>query len=189
MFLNNEPTDKELLELMSRDNKVAFNTLYNRYWNRMLSLAFRKTDDFMEAENIVQDVFFSLWKRRHDLQLSGEFENYLVVSIKYRVIKMLNKQKSKREHEGSVAASIDLLDDSTQEYLAFDELYARLEKAINELPEKSQLIYRMSKEQGLSYRAIADELNISEKAVNSHLVRIKRNIRSKLNSFIAVVLL
>jgi DNA-directed RNA polymerase specialized sigma24 family protein len=56
--------DSELLALLKEGNASAFDILYNRYWDRVLNLAYRKTGDLMEAENIIQDVFVSLWKRR-----------------------------------------------------------------------------------------------------------------------------
>jgi RNA polymerase sigma-70 factor (family 1) len=185
---NSELSDKELLELMSRDNKLAFNTLYYRYWDKVFSYALQKMADVMEAENVVQDVFFSLWQRRFTLQISGEFQHYLVVSVKYRVIKELNKQRSQRIYEGYATSATDVLDDSTQQYLAFDELYERLEAAIRSLPERSQLIYRMNKEDGLSYKEIGGELNLTEKAVGLHLVRIKKVLRATLGGFLTTIL-
>ena len=78
-----------------------------------------------EAENIVQDVFVSLWDRRNQLVIKGSLEAYLVVSVKYRVIKWLNRQYTQSLYNDEGVA-IDVLDDSTQEYLAFDELQERL---------------------------------------------------------------
>jgi RNA polymerase sigma factor (sigma-70 family) len=186
---HSELSDKELLGLMALDNKLAFNTLYYRYWDRALSLAAKKMNDIMEAENIVQDVFFSIWQRRHTLLISGELQNYLVVSIKYRVIKVLDKQRSQRMYEDHAISSFDLLDDSTQQYLAFDELYERLEIAIRSLPEQSRLIYRLNKEDGLSYKQIGNKLNLTEKAVGLHLVRIKKALRATLGGFLTITLL
>jgi len=189
MTTYSEFSDKKLLELMAQDNKLAFNMLYNRYWKKVLTLAAQKVNDIMEAENVVQDVFFSLWQRRDTLQITGDFQNYLFVSVKYRVLKVLDKQRAQRIFEENSLLSNDLLDDSTQQYLAFDELSERLKSAIGSLPEKSRLIYRMNKEEGMSYKEIAANLNISEKAVDSHLVRIKRSLRASLGGFLTTILI
>lgn len=180
-------SDAELLDLLRSDDSAAFDILYNRYWHRVLALAHQKTGDLMEAENIVQDVFVSLWKRRYSLVITAEFSNYLFVSVKYRVLKVLAQNKI-RYAEGLEVAE-DLLDDSTQQYLAFEELRERLEKLIVMLPEKSQLVYRLSKEAGKSYKEIADELDMTEKAVDAHLVRAKRSLRAGLGSFLGNFLL
>lgn len=179
--------DHELLALLKEGNSVAFDILYNRYWHRVLALAHQKTGDLMEAENVVQDVFVSLWKRKDTLIINGDFANYLFVSVKYRVLKVLAQRKTRFAESLELAS--DLLDDSTQEYLAFDELRARLELLIGSLPETSRLIYRLSKDDGKSYKEIAAELNISEKAVDAHLVRTRRTLRTGLGSFLGNFLL
>lgn len=180
-------TDEQLLILLKEENTAAFEILYNRYWKRCLSLAELKTGDFMEAENIVQDVFVSLWNRRQTLELNGPFENYLFVSIKYRVLKVL-AGKVRTQADGLEGIG-ELIDTSTEDFLAFHELRKRLEQAIGRLPEMSRLVYLLYKEEGKSYKEIADQTSLSENAVNGHLVRAKRSIRSALGSFLPTFLL
>ncbi|SEN92808.1 RNA polymerase sigma-70 factor, ECF subfamily [bacterium A37T11] len=182
-------SDERLLELIAQNNEKAFNTLYNRYWEKLLQVATYKTQDIMEAENIVQDLFVSLWKRRADLDIRGDFSHYLLVSVKYRVIKVLNKQRSRRLYEERSINSVDLLDNTTQQLLDFRELQQQLEALVGALPEKIQLIYRMNKEEGKSYKEIASTLNMSEKAVDAHLVRVKKRLWSSLSNFLSVFLL
>ncbi len=184
MLLYQMLSDHELLDLIAEGKEHAFNELFNRYWDKLLQTAVHKVEDVMEAENIVQDVFVSLWKRRKDLQIKGSFSHYLLVSVKYRVIKTLNRQRTQRLYLEGEHAYTDLLDDSTQQYLDFMELRQRLEKLIGDLPEKARLIYRMNKDEGMSYREIAEELNITEKAVDAHLVRTKKILRSGLYHFL-----
>lgn len=177
-------TDSELIALLCDGDENAFAEIYNRYWKQVLYFAAQKTGDMTVAEDIVQDVFVSLWKRRTSLDIKSEFKNYLIVSIKYRVLKFLSRERIKRLAEESNSLTYDLLDDSTQQYLDFDELRSVLEEMICKLPEKSALIYRMNKEDGLSHREIAYEMGMSEKAVNSSLVRTKKVLRAGLHSFL-----
>jgi len=181
-------TDDKLLELMAQDDHVAFNTIYNRYWKKLLYYALQKTGDSMEAENMVQDVFVSLWKRHAELTFSGDLSRYLTVSVKYRVIKLFHKQHVRRLYEDEVLAC-DLLDDSTREYLDLAELQEQLGHLVNALPEKAQLIYRMNKEGDMSHREIALQLNMNEKAVNTQLVRARKSLRIGLNSLLHSILL
>lgn len=178
--------DLKLLGLLKEGDASAFDVLYNRYWDRVLSLAYRKTGDLMEAENIVQDVFVSLWKRRESLKINGDFSHYLFISIKYRVLKVLAKKASLR------SVSLDLisdpLGDSPQEYLEFEEIRKRLEMLVSKLPEKSRLVYQL-KNEDKSYKEIAAALNLSEKAVDAHLLRVRRKIRIELGSFLGDFLL
>ncbi|MEJ7558551.1 MAG: RNA polymerase sigma-70 factor [Pedobacter sp.] len=175
-------TDDRLLELIKIDDEPAFAEIYNRYWKKVLTVAIHKTSDVVEAENIVQDIFQSLWQRRNDLQIHTSLDNYLMVSTKYRVIKFLNRQRQQRLFESSGLLNIDILDDSTQEYLAFEELKGRLEVLVAQLPQTCQLVYRLNKEEGKSYKEIAETMGISEKAVDGHLSRAKKKLRSRLDS-------
>jgi RNA polymerase sigma-70 factor (family 1) len=178
--------DSELLTLLKQGDAPAFDILYNRYWDRVLHLAYRKTGNLMEAENIIQDVFVSLWKRRDSLNINGEFSAYLFVSVKYRVLKVLARQASERSV--SIELAGEMLDDSTQEYLAFEEIRERLEVLVYQLPEKSRLVYQL-KSEDKSYKEIAAELNITEKAVDAHLLRVRRKLRIELGSFLGSFLL
>ena len=174
--------DSKLLSLLENSNANAFDVLYNRYWDRVLSLAYRKTGDLMEAENIVQDVFVSLWKRRESLKITGNFSNYLFVSVKYRTLKFLAKKAAVRSISLDLAS--DPQDNSTQEYLEFEEIRERLEILVDKLPEMGRLVYKM-KSEDKSYKEIAAELNISEKAVDAHLLRARRKLRVELGSFLS----
>lgn len=181
--------DAALIVLLGKGDKDAFTELYNRYWEQVLFYAVQKTEDMMDAENIVQDVFVSLWKRRAQLEINSEFKNYLIVSVKYGVIKYLNRRKTKRQAEENNTSNFDILDDSTRQYLDFEELRYKLEEMIGNLPEKVALIYRMNKDEGKSHKEIANSLGMSEKAINSHLVRTKKILRTGLDTFLTTFLL
>lgn len=182
-------SDQELTALIKKGDEQAFEYLYNRYWDKMIHFAYQKTADRVEAENVVQDVFVSLWNRRAELNITSNIANYLVVSVKYRVIRIFEQQRVQRLHEQESLGSFDILDNSTQQYLDFDELQQRLEKLIDELPEKPALIFRLSREEGLSHKEIAEQLDISERAVNESLVKTKKSLSANLRSFLHVHLL
>lgn len=182
-------TDQELVALLTKGDEQGFEHLYNRYWDRLLHFAYQKTGDRVEAENVVQDVFVSLWNRRETLNIKADISHYLVVSVKYRVIRIFEQQRTQRLNEQQSLSTFDVLDNSTQEYLEFDELKQRLEKLICELPEKPALIFRLSREEGLSHKEIADQLNISERAVNDSLVKTKKSLSVNLRSFLHSYLL
>lgn len=182
-------TDHELIALLRTDNPHAFSALYERYWKKLLYFAAQRAATFADAENIVQDIFVSLWEKRATLQLTSTLDNYLYVSVKYRIIKLLDQQRTRRLHAEAQVLSGDLLDDSMQEYLNFEELRQQLEAFVGTLPEQSRLIYRMRKEEGLSHHEIAEKLGMSEKAVNARLVRIKKQLRTGLDTFLTGFLL
>ncbi len=176
-------TDHELVELMRDGEDAVFTEIYNRYWKRIFTVAISKTGgNIEEAEEIVQDIFLSLWSRRHQLELTSSLEHYLAASVKYRIIKSLAKKDLHRRYTAHNQVTTSLSDNSTQDWLDFEDLQTRLEALVAGLPEKCQLVYRMSREDGYSQREIAGELSISEKTVEAHLGKALKLLRNGLYS-------
>lgn len=181
-------TDHELVDLLRKDDETAFKVLFERYWKKLFHFAAQKTDDPMDAENIVQDVFVALWNRRSVLHINTTMNNYLTVSVKYRIIKLLDKKRLQRIYTERGLTENWSLDDSTRQHLDFEELRKRLGELVTELPEKAALIYHMSKEEGMSHRDIAVRLGMTERAVNAQLVRIRKKLRAGLHFFLRCLL-
>src|SRR5690606_8759561 len=149
MLNYNDAPDNDLLLLLKSDDEAAFTTLYNRYWKKLFVVASYRVGNLEEAEEIVQDIFTSLWDRRNTLVLTSDLSNYLAVSVKYRVIKTLDKHYNKQRYIESLLVN-ELIDNSTEEKLSFDELREELAKHVKQLPERCQLVFRLSREDGLS---------------------------------------
>jgi len=176
--------DKELTCLLQNSDELAFTEIYNRYWAKLFGVAANKIGSLDEAEEIVQDIFVSLWKRRNDLETISTLGPYLAVSVKYRVIKLLAKRSYQQKYSDYVQHIASLADDTTQQWLDFEELRSRLETFVAELPEKCRLVYRLSRESGFSQKQIATELGISEKTVEAHLGKALKTLRARLSSFL-----
>ena len=181
--LLSEYTDTQLVELLSRDDRPAFTELYNRYWGRLFTVAANKLDkDLESAEELVQDIFLDLWRRRNDLGAIACVSGYLSVAVKYKVIDARLKKKRIKTYKARSAGSLSIVDTSTEERLRFNELQKRLAVVVQDLPERSRLIYTLSRDSGYSHKQIADRLSISNKTVEAHLSRIIKLIRSKMRS-------
>lgn len=180
-------SDHELVALLKQSDRAAFTQIYNRYWKRMLAVASHKLHSIEDAEEVVQDIFLMLWNRRLELEIKSELAGYLAVSVKYRVIKLLDKCYNQHQYINTVIHRSSA-DNSTQEWLEFQELSEQLQHALVKLPEKCQLVYRLSRESNLSQKEIAAELNISEKTVEAHIGKAIKVLRAKLNYFICTLL-
>src|SRR5690606_36138568 len=162
MRLYTRYTDTKLLALLGQGDERAFSTLYQRYWKKLFVIASNRLDHPEDAEEIVQDIFASLWRRRAVLKHDLDFPTYLAVSVKYRVIKMMGKHYLQTQYVDSLAAR-DWIDGSAQESLAFDELRERLAIYVAPLPERCRLVSQLNRHKGFSQKQIASELSISEK--------------------------
>ena len=175
-------SDEELILLIQQDDNIAFEALYERYWKKLYYQAARKTDSLEDAQEIVQNIFTSIWLRRQQLHIESNVSSYLAVAVKYKVFKYL-AQRYKREAFQQDNDWVDF-DNSTEDWLQFEELRTRLEQVVSTLPEKCQLIFKLSREQGLTYKQIADELDISVKTVETQLSRALKKIRAGIQRFL-----
>src|SRR6201999_88772 len=105
----------------------------NRYWDKLFAIAANKLKDLDEAEEIVQDIFVSLWKRRQKLDSIETLSPYLAVSVKYRVIKYLGKRNNQQKYSDYSQQVTSIADDSTEQWIEFEELRSRLAMFIADL--------------------------------------------------------
>lgn len=175
-------SDKDLVLLMSKDDELAFRALYDRYWKKLLAQALIKLRSQEESEEIVQTVFVNLWRRRHSLQLKFSFHTYIASMLKYEVLRQLKQQQKEKLLKGRTAAFQSEEDHATLHWLDFGQLREQLEKTIQLLPEKCQLVFRLSREAGFSEKQIAESLNIAPKTVQSHMGKALKHLRASLQS-------
>lgn len=183
-------SDEELVLLLKEGSEPALSALYLRYWSKLLAVATNRLDDAEEAEECVQDVFFRLWQRRKELKLSHSLATYLAVAVKYRVINAMDKQYRIRNRMKRFLPEVPQhAVFSTEDYILEKELQETITASINKLPEKCRIVFKMSREQGLTHRQIASELDISEKTVEAHISKaikdIKNNLVVSLPAFLA----
>lgn len=172
---------------MAENNHDAFTEIYNRYWKKLFTVAANKVFELEEAREIVQNVFISLWDRRNVLQIEGSLSAYLAMSVKYRVINALDARFTRKKYLDSLVKDKDF-DDSTREWLEFMDLESRLSVLIAALPEKCRLVFELSRQKGYSNKEIAAELNISEKTVEAHLSKARKDLRNRMHTLMSALL-
>ncbi len=184
MKIDVKPTDSELLELFTTGNDAAFTEIYNRYWKKLIALGYSYTKDKFAAEEIVQEVFVSLWNRRGVVKIDT-LSSYLATAIKFSVFKSIytkNRREKLLEHmPGSPLAELpeDLF------HAKFLEEYVN--GLVEQLPEKCRLVYQYSRQKGLSPQEIADEMNIAKKTVEAHLTKALKMLRLNLKEMMVLL--
>jgi RNA polymerase sigma-70 factor (family 1) len=171
-------TDEELLKLLRDGDEAAFTHLYRRYWDRLYVVASHTLGSYPEAEEAVHDVFLKLWKRRDTIVIRETLQQYLAAAIKYEVIDRLRTQVRRRRLSNRFEKGTAISSDPTGDLIREKELTAELESTIRALPEKCQLVFRLSRGQGYSHREIAKKLGLSENTVESHMRRALHSLRT-----------
>lgn len=179
-------SDKELIDLLKEDHEKTFEEIFNRYWLKLLKIAYQKIGHREAAEEIVQDLLIKLWERRMVLEIRQSLESYLFIALKYRVINFVHSQATANQQEKARLASVTW-ENQTEEQLNYREMNEQLHQAIRKLPEKSRIVFQLSRYEYYSNKHIADKLSISEKAVEYHITRSLKLLRSQLKD--SVILL
>ncbi|QEM09355.1 RNA polymerase sigma-70 factor [Mucilaginibacter rubeus] len=182
-------TDEQLLQLIAGDNREAFTELYNRYWDKTFAVAYHRLDDEHEAEEVVQEVFLSIWQRRASLKLTHTLATYLSVAVKYKVINHLDRQYRKQQHLDELAFTSTETEDTTIQWLEEKELRERLDHGINQLPGKCRIVFLLSRDENKTYAEIASELGISQKTVEAHMSKALSSLRQSLGVSLPILIL
>lgn len=174
--------DNELMELLKSDDQQALSALYYRYWDRLFSVATHQLSNPEIAEECVHDIFISLWNKRYDLKLKYSLATYLAVSVKYVVLRhRSNLHRMKYHLDQSANGIIECLSPSADHLILEKELFSSIEAAIEKLPEKCRIVFRMAKQEGKTHKQIAAELGIAEKTIEAHLSKAMKDLRSNLS--------
>jgi RNA polymerase sigma-70 factor (ECF subfamily) len=179
-------TDDELLQLLHQSDEFAFAEIYNRYWKPLYISAHNILQVKEAAQDAVQEVFTSLWKRRQIVQIQS-LQSYLYQAIRFQVFKAIRAEKTDANFFNRLAmVSKDIL---TEEPLLFKELETLYQQLVRSLPKDEQEIFSLHREAGLTYKQIAEEKNISVKTVEKKMSHALKEIRYGLDDALAVLLI
>jgi RNA polymerase sigma-70 factor (ECF subfamily) len=174
--------DKELLSLIAKSDRKAFAELFNRYWQKTYDTAYAKTGDSEVAEEIGQDIFTVLWDKRATL-LIRNIDSYLYISVKNRCINFIASKIVERKHAGEYRHVIAGIANRADEELGYNDLLEQINAGMEGLPEKTQQIFLLNRLEGRSVSEIANVLNLSEKAIEYHLTRSLKQLRTYLKDY------
>ncbi len=187
MPANEGLSDEELLRMLQNGDEQALTLLYRRHWQPLFLTAWQILKDKEACKDLLQELFTEVWQKRAGIQLTGSFKAYLANSIRYKVFRYIRQNPVREELFEQLAERMQ--SPSPESDLAVKELQARLNALVDALPEKCAQIYRMSREQHLSYKEIAGRLNVSVKTVENQINIALRRLRIVLQYSIGPLLL
>jgi RNA polymerase sigma-70 factor (family 1) len=175
------PTPLALTDLQRRialyDDEVAYRELYFLFFKPLLHFTGSFVSTHEMAEEIVSDVFIKIWQNRRHLHEIRNLKVYLYVSAKNNAFRYLQS----RQHPGSV--SLDDMEIEVQsnaqdpeEMMITAEMMNKIERAIDDLPPRCKLVYKMIREDRLRYKEVAQILDISVKTIDNQLATAIRRI-------------
>ena len=164
--------------------ETGFKQLYEENAKKLFVICYSRIRNREEAEEIVQDIFKSVWERREAINnRDGSIERYLTRAVKLKTIDYFRKQTREIRHLSDNPEDICGGEHCTENQFNFMELKRRVTYLVDQLPNMCREVYRLSREKGLSNREIASTLLISEKTVESHMTKALSHLRKNLANY------
>jgi RNA polymerase sigma-70 factor (ECF subfamily) len=174
------------MKLKAHDEQAMI-ILYKSYWKELYISAFKVLKDKETCEDIIQELFITIWNKREELAITSSLRNYLLASVRYEVYRKIRGSKK----YGSIMADLieTVADHSLYDVLEYKELQGRIANVIDSLPTKCREVYHLSRNEHLSHKEISARLSISTKTVRNHLTKALHFLRISMDQILLFLLL
>jgi len=168
--------DIEVLDILKNKPDVALRSLYLAYYRYVSTVVYKMTGDGTLAEDVSQEVFVEVWKRRESLDVKTSLKGYLRMIAVNKTLNHIRSKKMNFEQEDTIL-QLPSTDNSTQKVLEAEDLKKAINIAVDNLPERCRLIFGLSRYEEKTYREISEELEISIKTVENQISKALKFVR------------
>ena len=176
-----------LAAVMVGDFKV-FSDLYEKYHRELYSFALNLSKNRHDAEELVQSVFVSIWETRQNINPEKSFHAYLFSIARHRFYNTLRKRVTENCYVDYVLHHENQTDNEFEKQVEDDEINEIINKLLEQVPKRRQEIFRMSRDENLSYKQIAEKLQISENTVDTQIRNVLNFLRKELPKYLQTLL-
>ena len=179
-------SDPELISLWKNGDEIAFECLYRRYVLYLTNIAIKKTSSIDIAKDCVQEVFLSIYHRKNELQTTISLKAYLYKALQHKIYNHYQKLLARTKHEQAATLNLSIVGNYLNDELDSKDLEKVIQEVISIMPPQCRRVFLLSREENLSYKDIAKQLNISINTVDQHIrkaLRILKNSVGKMAHF------
>lgn len=176
-------SNKQLVQRIRRGDRTAFKQLFFDHYYGLCSVAEQITKSSDQARDVVQDVFFKIWRTHAEINVDISLDAYLYRAVRNQALNAREKQKSQNRIKKNFADTIDAPIDDYQinpqgEYQS--KIVARVWELVQTMPKRRRMAFRLHRQHGLTYKEISKVMDISKKTVEYHVGAALKEIRSKI---------
>lgn len=183
-------SDHQLIHSIQKNDEVAFNLLFDRYWELLWQIAEKKTGYSGDAQDIVQELFIETWNRRHKLRIKSEVRTYLIAALYLKIFYHFRKEGIRQEHRQKFEAFVLATRSDAgfietaliEEERNIEKLQDIIHAAISQMPAQMRKVFDLKLQQR-SNEQIADTLHVSVNTVKNHLREGRNRLRKAGGSF------
>lgn len=185
MISESTDSDRFLFTQIHLGKEEAFDFIFRKYYKVFAVQAIRFVHDQDMAQSLVQDCFVRFWEKRRELSNVEDHYSYLFFMVRNRCIDHLREQK--RIFQVPISNQTDSPEYETEEKIDADDLGSHLFKAIARLPERCRMAFEYSRIDGFSYQQIAENMGISQKAVEALISRSLKLLRASMTGYLCIL--
>lgn len=181
--------EQYLIKGLLTRNKVVFDFIFHYYYAGLCAYCERITGNQQTAEDIVQELFVTLWIKHQQIHINSSLKNYLFTAVKNRSLDYLKSEQRKSQKLGTLAKEQELPENLSSLWFAEAELQAIIEKSLKKLPPRCREIFELSRFQGMKNQEIADKLGLSKRTVELQVSNALKHLRTDLKNYLPLFLL
>ncbi|MDO3693330.1 RNA polymerase sigma-70 factor [Wenyingzhuangia sp. chi5] len=181
--------DDILFNLLKNDDQLAYTELFERYSVILVNHAYKMLGDRDDANDIVQELFLSIWNKRRDLILTGSLSSYLYKATKNKILNHIAHEKVVARYADSISNFIENDYVFADSKIREEELHAIITKEIDLLPDKMRQVFLLKKVEELPYEEIAHKLNITDKTAKQQVYNALKKLRERLHPLLSVFIM
>ncbi len=170
-------------------DKETHESLFKIWYEPLCKYAYSILKDQFEAEDAVQKVFLKLWDDRHDTNITTSAKSYLYMAVHNISLNRVKQLKIQQRHNQQIAMEGEAEHNEVYEGIVEKELNYRITLAIAQLPPRCKEVFELSRFEMMSYKEIAQELEISPNTVENQIAKALKLLRENLREFISVIVL
>lgn len=184
-----EIADRDFMKSLNRGEVPAFSLLFNHYYSGLVVYANQFLSSMENAEDVVNDVFASLWEKRAIIQPEFYIKGYLFTSVRNRCLNYIDHLRIQTEYQQHLLQKGDVGGSLTWEYYVESELSELIDKAVNKLPPQRKKVFLMNRFENKTALQIAEELHLSPRTVEKHIEKALQSLRKDLKDYLPAALL
>jgi RNA polymerase sigma-70 factor (ECF subfamily) len=186
---------EELLQLnkLKKGNEKAFEYFFNKYYDSILGFCIQFIYNKPEAKGITQEAFINLWSSRQQIEKINGIESFLYTYAKSKCLNVIRDNKVKERYKSKTlnkkerALDYDILKSMNFDSLALTELEELITKSIDDLPEKSKVVFYKKRYENKKNKEIAQDLNVTVKTVEAYMTTALKILRLKLTEYLPLI--
>jgi RNA polymerase sigma-70 factor (ECF subfamily) len=185
-------SDEILAKRLTLGDLPAFNLVFKRHYKMVVNVIYKYIDDATYSEDIAQAVFVKMWDNHNKLDIHTSLSSYLRRAGINGALNYISTQKRFifSEPDNWETELLDTSAEEKEQRQEKDHLELQLHEAINQLPEKCRIVFRLNRFEGFSHKEIAEKLDITPKTIENHMSKALRLIKeAMLRSSNALILL